>query len=151
MNNQLFGVISIAVGLGLGAFFVMAMRRMLATRSWSVGRAQVLESYVNDSENSLALHVKYSYIVRGTRYVSDTIAPNNYAYDNPACKASLASMQKMLAPYPVGATVPVYFDPQDPQKAVLTRSESIFTNAIIVLVALIFIVVGFGLMGSKAL
>ena len=78
MNNQIFGLISIAVGICVGVYFVWAMKRQLATGKWIIAKGQVLESRILDHGSSLEPYVKYNYTVRGETYISDRISPNKY-------------------------------------------------------------------------
>ncbi len=146
MNHQIFGFISIAVGICVGAFFVRAMKRQLATGKWIIAKGQVLESRILDHGSSLEPYVKYNYVVRGETYISDRISPNKYVFDQPASESSL---HRMIAPYQVGKTIRVYFDPNNPNAAVLKKRDSIFGDIIIVAVSLMFIAAGFGLMSQK--
>ncbi|MGB7208141.1 MAG: DUF3592 domain-containing protein [Pyrinomonadaceae bacterium] len=146
MNNQIFGYISIAVGICVGIYFAWTLKRQLATRKWIVVSGKVLESRILDHGSSLEPYVKYSYIVRSANYISDNITPNKYVFEQPASESSL---NRMIAPYPVGKTIKVYFDPQDPQNAVLKKNDSILGNIVFVVVSLIFIVVGYELMMQK--
>jgi Protein of unknown function (DUF3592) len=146
MNNQTFGFISIAVGVGLALYFVWAMKRQLATGKWFAASGKVLESRILDHGSSLEPYVKYSYVVRGQTYISERMAPNKYVYDQPA---SMSSLNRMIAPYAVGKTIKVYFDPNNPRDVVLKKSDPIITNIILVIVSGIFIFVGLGLVVGK--
>ena len=146
MNNQIFGFISIAVGIGVGIYFVWSIKRQVSAGKWIAATGNVLESRVLDHGSSLEPYVKYSYVVRGQTYVADKISPNPRVYSQPASESSL---NRMIAPYTVGKTTKVYFDPNNPQAAVLRKRDSIFGDFILVTVSLIFIVVGFGLMTEK--
>jgi Protein of unknown function (DUF3592) len=146
MNNQTFGLISIAVGICVGIYFAWAMKRQLATGKWIAASGKVLESKILDHGSSLEPYVKYSYVVRGQTYISERMAPNKYVYDQPA---SMSSINRMIAPYAVGKTIKVYFDPNSPQDAVLKKSDSILTHIVLVVVSGIFIFVGLGLVVGK--
>jgi Protein of unknown function (DUF3592) len=146
MNNQTFGLISLAVGICVGIYFAWAMKRQLATGKWIAASGKVLESKILDHGSSLEPYVKYSYVVRGQTYISERMAPNKYVYDQPA---SMSSINRMIAPYAVGKTIKVYFDPNSPQDAVLKKSDSILTNITLVVVSGIFIFVGLGLAFGK--
>lgn len=146
MSNQTFGFISIAVGIGVALYFVWGLKRQLATNRWIIATGKVLESKILDHGSSLEPYVKYSYVVRGQTYIADRMSPNKYVYDQPASKSSL---NRMIAPYQVGKTIKVYFDPNSPQDAVLKKSDSILVNIILVVVSGIFIFVGLGLVVGK--
>jgi hypothetical protein len=146
MNNQIFGFISIAVGICVGIYFLWTLKRQLATGKWIAVSGKVLESRILDHGSSLEPYVKFNYVVRGATYIADKFSPNPHVYSQPASESSL---NRMIAPYPVGKTIKVYFDPQNPQNAVLRKNDSILGNIILVVVSLIFIVVGFGMMRPK--
>jgi Protein of unknown function (DUF3592) len=146
MNNQTFGFIAIAVGIGVGIYFVRALKRQFATGKWIAASGEVLESKVLDHGSSLEPYVKYSYVVRGQTYISDRMAPNQYVFSQPA---SISSVEKMIAPYRAGKPIKIYFNPQNPQDAVIKKSDSMFGNIIILAVSLIFIIAGLGLMNKK--
>ena len=146
MNSQIFGFISITVGLGIGIYFVWSLKRQLATGKWIAATGKVLESRILDHGSSLELYVKYSYVVRGQTYIAVKLSPNPKVYSQPASESSL---NRMLAPFTVGKTTKVYFDPQNPQNAVLKKNDSIFGNIIILIVSLIFVFGGLGLMLKK--
>jgi Protein of unknown function (DUF3592) len=145
-NNQIFGIVSIAVGICVGLYFLWTLKRQLAKRKWIAVSGKVLESRILDNQSSLEPFVKYSYVVRGETYISDMITPNKYVFEAPASESSL---NRMIAPYPVGKTIKVYFDPNNPQNAVLKKNDSILGNIIFVIVSLMFIFGGFGLMSQK--
>jgi hypothetical protein len=151
MNNQTFGVICIVAGMAVGGYFSRAMWRMIGTHRWKIGRAKILESYVIDNASSVEPYVKYSYTANGVSYESETIAPNNYVISSPSTAASLRSMERMIAAYPVGAQVKMYFDPSNPQNSVLTTSEPIFGNLVVLFVSLMFLTAGWSLMSAKPL
>ena len=146
MNNQIFGFISIAVGIGVGIYFVWSIKRQVSAGKWIAATGNVLESRVLDHGSSLEPYVKYSYVVRGQTYVADKISPNPRVYSQPASESSL---NRMIAPYTVGKTTKVYFDPNNLQNAVLKKNDSILANIIILAVSIIFIVAGLGLMLPK--
>jgi hypothetical protein len=45
----------------------------------------------------------------------------------------------------------MYFDPSNPQKSVLTTSEPIFGNLVVLFVSLMFLTAGWSLMSAKPL
>jgi hypothetical protein len=58
--------------------------------------------------------VRYAYTVQGQEYEG---AQDDLTYVSNAQDAALA----IVARYPVGAAVPVYYDPQAPQRALIDR------------------------------
>ncbi len=57
--------------------------------------------------------IVYSYPVGAARFMSSRVAFHSLASGNRADAAKVASR------YPAGSTVPVFYDPQDPEQAVL--------------------------------
>lgn len=145
MNNQIFGIISIAVGIIVGIYFLWTLKRQFATLKWIATSGKVLESRIIYNQSSYEPYVKYCYVVRGTTYVCDYITPNKSTFE----QATESTLNKMIAPYPVGNPVEVYFNPQNPREAVLKKNDSIFGSIIFVVVSGIFIVAGFALMSQK--
>jgi hypothetical protein len=68
---------------------------------------------MSDSEIRHEPHVEYEYTVGGTKYVGKRIDLSE--------KISTYELESMLDRYPVGADVTVYYDPADPNTAVLDR------------------------------
>jgi hypothetical protein len=56
--------------------------------------------------------VEYNYTVNGAHYTSARIGYGAYRFNHAKC-------QEFLSQYPIGAMVQVYYDPQQPQAAVL--------------------------------
>ena len=139
MNNQIFGFVSIAVGIGIGIYFAWTLKRQLATSKWIAASGKVLESRILDHGSSLEPYVKFSYVVRGETFIADKLSPNPQVYSQPA---SVSSLKRMIAPYAVGKPVKVYFNPENPQEAVLKKNDSILGNIIIAAVSLGFIIAG---------
>ena len=104
---------------------------------------QVREAHITESgwrtrvgdSSKMYPHVKYDYTVEGKQYSSDRLT-----------YASSADLPKhFLHEFPVGATVPVYYDPASPQTSVLItgstswHSGTIAVGGIAVCVALVMI------------
>lgn len=146
MNIQVFGFISIAVGAVVGLYFARSIKRQRAISRWIAAKGQVLESRIQDNGSSLEPYVKYNYVVRGKTYISDRIAPNNYVVSAPA---SASSLERIIAPYPAGKSIDVYYDPNSPQNAVLEKTDAIFGAIIIISVSLMFFVFGLAMVLGK--
>jgi hypothetical protein len=61
---------------------------------------------------------RYEYEVGGRKYFGERIRPGYLKV------GSIAAAEKILKPYPVGATVPVRYDPADPNSSVLELTTS---------------------------
>jgi len=102
----------------LGVIFFMR-RKMAAVSQWPSTMGTVIASYLerrrssSDSGSTNYPVVQYSYQVSGQAYQRAKIAPG------PEVGGSGAG--KVVARYPAGAQVMVFYNPQDPADAVLER------------------------------
>jgi uncharacterized protein DUF3592 len=104
-------------GILLGLIFV-TRRKVVQASTWSFTMGTVISSTLErrSSEDRYSYYpvVNYSYQVMGQPYQGNRIMPG------PAVGGSGA--QKVVARYPAGAQVMVYYDPNRPSEAVLERS-----------------------------
>lgn len=105
---------------GGGALDVLSDSRALsAAEGWSRATAWVEsvenERYATRSRTAYIPQVAYAYDVGGRRY------RNGDVYLNGGPHLSQAASAAILARFPPGGDVPVYYDPADPQRAVLIR------------------------------
>lgn len=115
-----------------------------AARNWSMTMGQVIasgaQSYRSRSGNSGGYHtmyrpyVSYTYNVGGRTYASDRMAMGmSLGY------GSSSVAEQKAARYPAGATVQVYYNPDNPAEATLeTRSQG---SGILVFVVIIIVVI----------
>ena len=115
--------------IGTGVFLIyrnlQSRKRAEASQGWpstvgQIGESRVTHSTHTDSEgdtsDSYAPYVEYTYQVAGQTFTGRDIT---FGFKQGYGNASKA--QAVLAQYPVGAQVSVYYDPADPQQAVLER------------------------------
>ena len=89
--------------------------------------------------------VEYRYTVDGQRYTSDDIGSSGYR------TTDRQEIESTVAQYPVGETVTVYYDPEKPERAVLT-TETSWVDYMVMVMGLFFMAVAVGLyFGSRAL
>ena len=124
MNTQtllVIGIIGFVLlilnGVFLGIIFFMR-RKMAAVSKWPSTLGTVNASYLerrSSSEGGSTNYpvVQYSYQVSGQAYHTTKLAPG------PEVGGTGAG--KVVARYPVGAHVMVFYDPQNPSEAVLER------------------------------
>lgn len=122
MNSELLltiGIISF-VFLLLNVIFLAILffmrRRMATVRQWPSTMGTVNASYLerrhsSDSGSTDYPVVEYSYQIGGQAYKSTKIAPGP--------EVGGTGMGKVVARYPVGAQVMVFYNPQKPSDAVL--------------------------------
>lgn len=85
--------------------------------SGTIITSEVDREYGDDSDATYSAGIVYTYEVDGKSYKGNRIAYASNGY------SSAADAQVVCDRFPVGATVPVYYDPAKPNKAVLERSE----------------------------
>jgi hypothetical protein len=119
--NSLRVVFSVA-GVGLIILGLFTMRETSRSRGWVKVDGRVVTSSVNEFRGKGGATyrplVMYSYSVGPVRFMSNRIAFHPVSSGDRRAAATLA------AGYPVGRTVQVFYDPQDPEQAVLDRGNN---------------------------
>ena len=137
-SGQLLSILSVAtalliLGSGICALFLglralwgmlaalsQAIGVRLAARRWPAAPGIIIGAEVRVTPRSgeepfYDAVVRYAYTVQGQEYEG---AQDDLTYVSNAQDAALA----IVARYPVGASVSVYYDPQAPQRALIDRS-----------------------------
>jgi len=120
-----FFILILALGVYLVSFSVRSKKKAEASQGWPSVPGMILTSEVKRSmstdddgntDYSYTPAVTYSYQVNGQPYESNLIAFGGVVgHSNPA------KAQEQLTPFPAGAQVPVFFNPQKPDEAVLSQ------------------------------
>jgi hypothetical protein len=153
MFNSLFGSIRtfavllaagilgiVALGLLLRALF--GQRQAAASKNWPSVNGVILTSEVAASRrrgrNGVSYYpfVMYEYTVNGQRYKGNRLrfgAEMGYGFPG--------MVQRTLDKYPPGGTATIYYNPDNPNEAVLEQSTNIAANFLIVGILLVVIVV----------
>lgn len=140
-----------AIIAGIGVFFLAfsGRRVFLAARSWSWPQVEgsVVKSYLMTTRSNLAagrgsghisfLEVVYKYTVAGHTYESkrwgfDERRPR-YGSRSPISGKVMWHESELLAAYPEGAPIRVYYDPAKPASCAITRSVGLITYLWLVL------------------
>lgn len=137
-------VIQCAIIAGIGGFFLVfsGRRLFLAARSWSWPQVEgtVVNSYVMTTPAYLSargtghtsfLEVVYKYTVAGQTYKSkrwgfDERRPK-YGSRSPISGRLMWHESELLAAYPVGTPIMVYYDPAEPASSAITRTVGLIT------------------------
>jgi hypothetical protein len=140
---------AIIAGIGV-CFLAFSGRRMfLAARSWSWPRVEgtVVNSYVKTTSANLAagrgsghtsfLEVVYKYTVAGQTYKNkrwgfDERHPK-YGSRSPVSGKVMWHESELLAAYPEGTPITVYYDPTKPASSAITRTLGLITYLWLVL------------------
>ncbi|MFN6110986.1 MAG: DUF3592 domain-containing protein [Planctomycetota bacterium] len=121
------------------------------SQSWVTTECTVVESQIEevqgDESTSYVPAIRYEYQVNGR-----TQSANRYSFFSGG--GSRKGAKKIVARYPIGSKHPCYYDPAQPDEAVLLRSFFVFSLWFSLLFPLLFILAGFLLMyigfGSKS-
>jgi hypothetical protein len=119
------------VGLGLLVLVIAALWRMEyeASADWHTTQGVVSRSDVigesdltRDHEAEYKIDFEYRYQVDNVLYTGERIYFSFAALmDNAETRSTHTAAEKLIKPYPVGKTITVLYDPDDPHKAVLER------------------------------
>jgi hypothetical protein len=141
------GLVFLAIGVGLVNLARRTMKRSRASLSWptvsGVVRASDVLTRVEQQARYDRASVLYQYVVGGTTYWSDTMSISAWEVAGDMQRA-----RETVSKHPVGSQVRVYYDPDDPEAAVLDRSADAVRKAKIMALAMGLIGLGMALLGS---
>ena len=83
-----------------------------------VEQASLDRGWTHGGERTYSPHIVYRYAVMGREYSSDQITVGSSGTPRPG-ETGRQLAESILAQYPVGASIPVYYDPGAPARAVL--------------------------------
>ena len=113
----------LAVVIGLLATGLWVRARSRQTRTWpqGVGRITELRVVREPTMDHVPLffpHVRYAYRVAETAYLGTRLRVGDHA------TSSESHARARLEPFQIGAPVPVFHDPRDPEQSVLEHGSS---------------------------
>jgi hypothetical protein len=142
-NIDLIGaIVSLSLGLLVIVAGVEINRRGDTTRSWPTTPGTILVSEVVTLKSKFEAVITYTYTIESHTYTSDRIYHRALPYYSEREQA-----QVLVAEFPPGQTVPIYYNPADPQYAVLVPGKTIEGTIFIVIGAVLLV---FGLVGIAA-
>jgi Protein of unknown function (DUF3592) len=118
LKNEYIGILAFGLfGLLFASIILRTGYQQFQSKHWSRTTGKITESDVSFSSlrKTYSLAVRYTYVVNGTRYVSERFDFYRHGYTSNG-----AAMAK-LSPYSIGSRVTVYYDPQNHHQAVLNR------------------------------
>lgn len=122
-DKLLIGAILAVLGVGVLAFTLRVALRGVATYRWARAEATILESGVDREQNDgvwYEARLSYEYEINGQTYVGRDLR------GSPAVVWGWPWFaQRVIARYPVGTRVDVYYSPSDPACAVLERGVNL--------------------------
>lgn len=118
LGTFIIGFVLIILNVVFLAVIYFMRRKMAAVSQWPSTMGTVLASTIewrhsSDSGSTAYPVVQYSYQVNGQAYQSYKLAPGP--------EVGGTGANKVVARYPAGAQVMVFYDPQNPSDAVLER------------------------------
>lgn len=132
-----FAIATAVTGIAAFASGVQILRKTLHATSladWATTKGTILNAEIRTEYNRrMGQHtyvpfVEYEYRVRGRTYRGTTVSPVGLQ------SCSIQSVcQRIVGKYPAGETVPVYYDPDDPEESCLDRTVT-GTNVALMLV-----------------
>ena len=126
------GIIFGAVGIAVTLWGVVVLKNAKASASWSSVQGEVTESrVVSDTkrksdgrrETYYRANVIYRYEIETTEYTCNKVSFGEVSTD----RTSLA--HEVVKRYPTGKEVQVYYDPKNPEKAVLETGVNLGSYA----------------------
>ena len=142
--GSLILLLGAAIMLAVGVF---NRRRAQASQGWPMVLGRVTDSRVVSANveggTTYEAHVRYAYDVHGRAFEYARLAFGDAGTDG-----SQAAAQRLAARYPAGAIVHVYYNPANPQDAVLERRSG--ASGILFVAGAIFALVGCALPAGLA-
>lgn len=120
--EQLFGWVAMLAGAGAIGYAWLLHRRSEAIASWPTAHGEILGTAVEREHSTrghgprvtFAPRIRYRYEVKGRSFTSDTIAPGGTLDTSSEDRAAERTRR-----WPVGAKVPVFYNPRNPREAYL--------------------------------
>jgi hypothetical protein len=145
-NNPLMGLLITVIGIGFAIWGTMVVMEARSAANWPTTEGTIVVSKFDRNFNTSSsgkgkwyydVKIKYSYTVDSLEYESKRVdfKSANYHYKSEVIPSAIARR------YPVGKKVDVYYNPDDPEKAVL-KTEITFMTYIGLLIGIFLIGLG---------
>ena len=138
----IIGVCFVVVGIGVLYSGVSSIKEANESRNWPIITGLVISSQAHSQKQQSDVDeviylakIKYSYKVKETIYNNDTVSFSQYRTSN------RNYVQDELKKYPVGAKVDVYYNPNNPQIAVLEPRWGLI-NVVSLVIGFIILIIG---------
>lgn len=132
----LFGGVFVAISAG-------NLQDYYASESWKTTSGVVISSQVqtnrdSDGSDTYRAHITYEYTANDRRYTHDRLQFGDDIYSS-----GKSGKEKKVAEYPPGREIIVYYDPENPQSAVVERE---LTTGIKIFTAIGLCIMGIGVL-----
>lgn len=126
-----------AVGAGLMVWGGIIVRNASESKGWPLAQGEIIASYVKTSDDQDGItyfaDIEFQYVVNDRRLTADTVNFGEYGTSNRNHAADI------VAKYPVGKVVNVYYNPEEPETAVLEPGVT-WSSYVLLLMGLLFII-----------
>ena len=116
MGTMVFLLIFVGVGIGLSFWGWNVLQNARVSESWPTTTGEILSSNIriddDDEGTSYFGDVTFRYVVADLPYTSDNVSFGQYG-------GNRSHAEEIVAKYPVGSQVTVYYDPNEVETAVL--------------------------------
>ena len=131
-NSPFVGLLVVLIGVGFAIWGGMQVVEARSATSWTETQGEIVSSEVihttSTSQTSKTkwyyqAEIKYRYEVDGLEYVADRLDFGTYKHKYKSEVYPVGTTNR----YPVGKNVTVYYDPVDPEQAVIDREVKLNT------------------------
>ena len=119
------GAIAMIVGTVAFAYGIFCLFRMFSSRNWASAGGRIVTSHKSltstDAGTMADAEIEYEYEVEGKQYRSRVVKSGGDASSS-TWERGRTEVDKVLARYPIGREVTVYYHPRMPQMACLEKA-----------------------------
>ena len=110
--------LALCSGLALIAIGLWARRLGVRCTTWPSTNGSIIESLIDDSDlETIRPRIRYRYTVGDRQLVGWRVSYSGYG-------TSRRAMRAYIAEYPQDGVVKVYYDPENPERSVLSNTRS---------------------------
>jgi len=137
-GSFLFILIFFAVGIGLSIWGGIVIRNASVSEGWPQTQGEIVSSYVDSSADSdgttYSADIKFMYVVNDRWLTGDVVNFGEYGSSN------MRHADEIVNRYPIGKIVSVYYNPEQPETAVLEPGLT-WSSYFILFMGIIFLIV----------
>ncbi|MGI6497174.1 MAG: DUF3592 domain-containing protein [Kiritimatiellia bacterium] len=138
--TTVFGLIFGTVGLVVLVLAVRSSLRQLDTRHWVATPCEIVESGITRDGERHRFDTVFTYRFNGHSYTS-----RRFTHEGGLREKQINDAQRLLSQYPQGTSTTCYVNPAAPDEALIRRDLSVGGMIVPILLALPFVLSGYGL------